>query len=34
MTIFDSDLRSVAPQELEHCAVDYTIADGTVVFQR
>jgi predicted amidohydrolase YtcJ len=34
MTIFDSDLRAVAPQELEHRAVDYTIADGTVVFQR
>ncbi len=34
LTIFESDLRSVAPQELEHQRIDFTIADGSVVHER
>lgn len=34
MTIFGSDLRDVAPSELARQTVDYTIAAGTVVYQR
>ena len=34
LTIFQSDLRDVAPMELGAQLVDYTIADGTVVHER
>jgi predicted amidohydrolase YtcJ len=34
LTVFESDLRSVEPRQLEHQHVDYTIVDGEVVHER
>lgn len=34
VTVFETDLRAVAPGDIGAVQIDYTIAEGTVVYAR
>jgi predicted amidohydrolase YtcJ len=34
VTVFETDLRSVAPNDIGHVRIDYTITDGNVAYRR